>query len=160
MGNKFLKYFLLIGTTIVWGIIGVRILSGFGSVQKILHTKADTEKISFPIEEDTFTLQTDYSDPFIPEPDSLADPDSKYNEIKKISHPIDSTKLKPDYSFIKYVGLISGSSKKSRVAIINFRGNDVMMKEKDKIQGFTLKSIAKKELTFNSNRVSFQIKRE
>jgi hypothetical protein len=160
MSNKYLKYFLLIGTVIVWGIIGFRILSGFGSIQKPIPIKSDTEKIIFPMEEDTLTIQADYSDPFIPEPDSLTDPDSKSNEIKKMSHPIDSTKLKPDYSFIKYVGLISGSSKKSRVAIINFRGDDLMMKETDKIQGFTLKSIAKKELTFISNGISFQIKRE
>jgi hypothetical protein len=157
MNNKYFKYFLLAGVLIVWGIIGVRIVNGFHGDPKPQLISLDTEKISYAMHEDTFSIQADYSDPFVAETNTETEVGKSRHDMIKPSIALKAT---PDYSFIKYVGLISGMSRKGRIAIINFKGNDIMIKEKGKVEDFRLRRIQKKELTFDHLGLTIKIKRE
>jgi hypothetical protein len=150
MKGKYFKYILVLSTLVIWILIGIRIANSLHGNEKIAESNIKIQNlIPIPVV-DSFSLQADYPDPFIPTIDSIAAgllPLVKTN----FPHPnTDSVKPKQDYGFIKYVGLISGKSKKSRVAIVNFNGEDLMMKEKDKIHDFTLKKIGKEELVFDT----------
>jgi len=157
--NKYIKYFLIAGVAAVWGIIVVQVVKGFGGNDKPVLIKSNFENVNYAVSKDTFSLQANYPDPFIPSGDSLNEPAPKIN-VPNLPPAIDSSKIVPDYSFIRYVGLISGASKKSSVAIINFRGNDVMLKEKGKLEDFTLKKIEKTQLIFVHKGKTIKVKRD
>jgi hypothetical protein len=149
MENKYIKYLLIIGVVLIWGIIVVRIINGAEQQNKQIVVIPAVQTINYEKRKDSFSLLANYPDPFIPETDSLNE-DSLYktNFTKNSATRIDSIFRKPDYSFIKYVGIIANKEKKLKIAIINFRGNDMLMKEKDKIEDFRLKKIDNEKLTF------------
>jgi hypothetical protein len=158
--NKYLKYLLIIGTLTVWVIVILRVVNGMHSSQNSVKYTMPYQSPNVILEEDTFSLLVDYSDPFITEVDSSLSIEAKNIDLKKPINQGDSIHHKPNYDFIKYVGIISGISKKSRIAIVNFKGTDMMMKEKEKIEDFTLIKITKNSLTFHFKGAAISVTRQ
>lgn len=158
MKDKYLKYFLVMGTLAIWIIVIVRIASGFPGQIKSPEIKIKSQSYISIQDTDDITLQADYPDPFLPAEDTIVNnfpnPVSKPNTFNP-NH--DSSMSKPSFEFIKYMGLITAKSGKLKIAIVNFKGDDVMMREKDKIQGFTLKYIDKQKLMFELKGKSIKI---
>ncbi|HEY1872064.1 MAG TPA: hypothetical protein VGG71_13465 [Chitinophagaceae bacterium] len=149
MNNKKIKYFLIFAVSIVWGIIISRL---FKSLSPAMPSKMKMipNKISgLQIPADTFSLILDYPDPFVP--DTTENIISTSSSASKILIP----PTKPDISFIRYTGLISGPKKKSKIAILNIHGKEYLMKEGDKVEDIHLIKIEKNEIKFKWNGAIF-----
>src|SRR5688572_33482241 len=72
MNQKALKYFLVGGVDLVWGLIIYRIVDGLGTDDNMPVLKASgVSAKSYIPTTDSFTLIADYSDPFIPGADTV-----------------------------------------------------------------------------------------
>lgn len=147
MNQKILRYGLIAAVVLVWGMIIQQVFSAMGDDNKNAATPlSDTLSGIGTMPADTFSLLLNYDDPFILA-DTVAEIDTVV--VNPVSPPVvKAPEPKPDISFIRYMGMISNADKKSRAAIINFRGRDMMVREDQDVEEITIKKIKPGELSF------------
>lgn len=166
MNNKNFKYFLLAAAIIVWGLVIRTVVKGLASDDKP-NSKApiNLSAIDYSIKTDSFLLFNTYTDPFIPEIDTLQQKIDFINtQLKNVTtgtetfQPINTPTVvaKPDISFIKYNGMVANSSLKNKKAgFVTINGKDYMIKEGQKLEDIIIKKINKASLVINYKKQQF-----
>ncbi|HVV02638.1 MAG TPA: hypothetical protein VHC96_00385 [Puia sp.] len=162
MENKNMKYGLIGGTVIVWGLIVYRVSAGL-SGPDVSPAPAPKPHVTAPVpRNDSFVLYADYPDPFIPEKDSLDEIDLKKNVTAApgspggISGAVPSnggqpgamtggpkppTALETLKSILQYEGMVGNASKKLKIAIVTLHGQEQLVREKEKVDEIIIKKI-------------------
>ena len=147
MNPKLFKYILVVGVISVWGIIFYRLLNAASDTEISIPTKNKDQKL-IPFVVDSFSLYADYPDPFL-EQESTKE-DSLVNKEAKSQEPAIQTiiqnPVKPDISYLEYRGLIINPQNKTKVAIVRIKDKELMIKEKDRVEGVYFKKISKEKL--------------
>lgn len=155
MGSKNFRYFLIVAVVLVWGVIIVRILKSVSSVTKTTSRAHIYKKSYNNVAVDTFSLISDYPDPFIPDTSDINNASlSLQNSSSKPIVPV-----RPDISFIEYTGMISSSRHKSKIALVTVHGKEDVIKEGGIIEGFHLQKIEKTSLHFIKQGINFIVKK-
>ncbi|HEY4205250.1 MAG TPA: hypothetical protein VGM31_00495 [Puia sp.] len=145
--SKYLKYVLIVAVVGVWGAILYRIVRGLGSSSPLtqaapIHLASELRPAS-----DTFRLNADYPDPFLPQPDSLEkDTVLRPSQLPMpVSQPsISNVPLEePVGNIVQFNGVMGGPRNKRRVAIVTVHGKELMVREGEKIEGINIRRIRK-----------------
>jgi len=142
MPPKTLKYILIIGVAVIWGIIIFRIITAQneGAIKREVTAPP---KSAQPIY-DSFSLNADYPDPFLPDTTLiLPASQSKKNNAAQIQTNAPIEQSKPDINFIQYIGMISNPQKKIKVAIVQMHGREYLVREKEEFGEVTFLRIEK-----------------
>lgn len=168
MNPKMLKYFLITGVALIWGIITFRIIRSLSNNTPVVSVpQLAAPDFNYTIEPDTFFLFADYPDPFLPdeensdtgnisEPQSITNTDPGLNQPPQQTVPADSF----DPSTIKYTGMIANPDRKIRMAIIKINERETVLKEKDKTTGFTLQKILKDKIVIIHKSKRYEVLRD
>lgn len=164
MQSKYLKYFLLLGVAIIWGIILVRVLHSLGDDPSV--PQGNLAKAAFKIQDslktEPYDLLLDYRDPFLQEDDdvtidtfSMNTPESRIQKSGKLPIP-----LSPDISFIRYKGMIINSVTHKKAGIISVNGIDELAKPGLKIKDISVLCMEKKRVQIVYQGEKFWIKQQ
>jgi hypothetical protein len=158
MNGKYLRYFLMGAVVFIWGVIVVRIVYGLGEAKTpALQSKAAADP-EITIEVDSFTLNADYPDPFLPEKDgddtaSKTDAGVKTgNAVSPATGPAVPPAAGPAVTketvrgIIQYKGLFGNPKKRNAIAIVVIHGKSAIVREKDRVEGIYIEKIGKAEL--------------
>jgi hypothetical protein len=147
MNQKILKYGLIAAVALVWGLIIYRIVDGMGGDDGTPTIKsANVTGAAYVAPADSFMLIADYPDPFIPGVDT---PESSLAVATTIAPPVvapppvvnnNPPAVKKENS-VQYLGMIANPKRKLKVATININGKELLAKEKDKVEGYTVVKI-------------------
>ena len=150
MQQKKLRYFLIGGVTLVWGLIIYRVIIGlsFNNPLPTINSPI-ARQISESSDSDNFVLIADYPDPFLSEMDTVETKVSEAsNNGSKSAEPINiqpssTPALQGGYieGTIQYTGMIANPDQRIKVAAISLKGSDLLLREKDKVEGFTINKI-------------------
>ena len=143
MNQKVIRYGLIAGVVLVWGLILQQVFSAMGDDSKIATASTVDTSGLINMPADTFSLLLNYDDPFIQVEDTT---EIESAPAVVVTQPI--PEQKPDISFIKYMGMITNKEKRSRVAIINFKGHDMMVHEEQDVEDITIKKVSSGMLRF------------
>lgn len=168
MNPKMLKYFLITGVVLVWGIITFRIIRSLSNETPIVPvSQLAAPAFNYTTEPDTFFLFADYPDPFLP--------DEENSDTGNISEPKPITNTDPglnqpplqpvpsdgfDPSTIKYSGMIANPEMKIRMAIIKINEREAVLKEKDKTADFILQKILKDKIVIIHKTKRYEVLRD
>jgi hypothetical protein len=157
--SRFIKYLLICGVLLVWSLIIFRVVMGPGSVKTILITTQTIGYVNRTTTNDTFSILANYPDPFISIGDTLSEELSAKTNFQPTAIPrkLDSSIKQLDYGFIKYIGLISGGTKKVKIAMLDFKGEQVLLKKYDEYEGFELLSIYVNKIFLIKNGKKIQV---
>jgi len=144
MNPKILRYGLIAGVVLVWGMIIQQVFSAMGDDNKAVAAPLmDTAALTgLPV--DTFSLLLNYSDPFIPVEDTVEIIDT----VKTVAAVVITPPPPEPKPAIKYLGMITNKEKKTMVGIINFEGHDMMVQEGQDVEDITIKKIKAGMLSF------------
>lgn len=129
----------------VWGLIIYRVADGLNPNDNIPAIKAaNTLTTAYVAPTDSFTLIADYSDPFIPGSDTV---DAEVTAIPQPMAPPPAVVNKPPVDMykegtIQYLGMISNPAKKLKLGSITLNGKELLVREKDKIEGYMVQKIS------------------
>ncbi|HXB10120.1 MAG TPA: hypothetical protein VNW04_23515 [Puia sp.] len=155
MNNKYVKYFLIVAVIAVWATIIYRIAGGLSSGTQPIPPSVVASGNELKISSDTFALNADYPDPFLPDADSAATDtvtDRKVapplsagnaNAAGGASHPPTPESVA---GIIQLGGIIANPQKRSRIAIITLRGKEHLVREKERIEDIYIKSIGRDKI--------------
>lgn len=146
MNQKPVKYLLIGGVVLVWGLIIYRVVDGLNPDDNIPAIKAaNTLTNAYVAPADSFTLIADYSDPFIPGSDTVD------AEVTAIPQPVAAPPPAPVVNkppvdtykegTIQYVGMISNPQKKIKLGTITLNGKEMLVREKDNVEGYVVMKI-------------------
>lgn len=144
MKNKKLVYVLLPATIAVWAIAFMRIYRYFNpeGVQKyemVYTVPEENERISIP---DTFSIGTDYRDPFLGKSQKkIALPASSSSQVKSKEKPAKEPNKQVPEVQVFYSGMIRNQKSSSQLAMIRINGESKMMKPGDISGGIKLNRI-------------------
>ena len=165
MQQKHLKYLLLLGVVLIWGVVLYRILSNIDSnpnpPQAIHQRSVFTDKDSSSYE--PYTLLIDYADPFGADEDGpilRSSPDPSIKETGKYVTGGTTNDVKPDISFIKYKGIISNSITNKKAAIISVNGKDELARLNKVINNIKINAIKKDRIQVTYQGEKYWIKRQ
>lgn len=169
MNQKVLRYVLLTGVFVVWGVIFYKVMAALGEEEnfpKTLLSAPDTTEYS--LKKDTFSLLANYADPFLPigsleTPDSSdTDPLKNNSAVTQVQPAINPQPVLPlvDISFIQYLGMIANIERKTKTAMISIRGKETVAKEKDIIEDIEIKSISATKIAVVYKGKKFNISRK
>lgn len=153
MNQKYVRYFLIAGVTVVWGLIIYRVVEGLSGDDDLLPVTMNTAKLPVLAEkEEPYRLIADYPDPFLAGGDD--DTASAVVLTTAVSAPSSSTIYPPvappppppdpdayKEGMFQYVGMISNPEKKIKIATVVIKGTELVVKEKDKVMGFVIGKI-------------------
>ncbi len=147
MNQKPVKYLLIAGVVLVWGLIIYRVVDGMNPDDNIPAIKAaNTLTTAYVAPADSFTLIADYTDPFIPGSDSV---DAEALMDKPVTPPPPPPPVvnKPPVDTykegtIQYSGMISNPQKKIKLGTITLNGKEMLVREKDKVEGYVIQKIS------------------
>ena len=164
MNQKALKYFLVGGVAVVWGLIIYRIVDGLGTDDNMPVLKASgVSTKSYIPTTDSFTLIADYSDPFIPGADTVdADVALKAKPVATTPPPPVVDKPPADTykeGTIQYLGIIANPVKKLKLATINLNGKEMLVKEKEKVEGYVIQKITAETIVIRYKNKNITIQR-
>lgn len=137
MKNKKLTVFLFIGVALVWGFAIFQLLVNFSGNEPA--EKKDHKIVlsqSLLLKEDTFQLVLKYRDPFRIK--SVRTPSASIRRVpvKPVVPSKPPEEKKPeiiDWSFVRFIGLISNRDKNKSVALVSLHGKEKMVSEGDSI---------------------------
>lgn len=164
MQQKYLKYFLLLGVTVIWGIIILQILNNLGDdtlVQQPAYQKSFF-KIKDSSDYQPYELLLDYNDPFGAEEDKLALGDNTTNsKTGDVSYTAgsDVRSLKHDISFIRYKGMIANTVTRKKAAIISINGKDELAQIGKTINDVRINEIRKERILISYRGEKYWIKK-
>jgi hypothetical protein len=148
VNNKNVKYILIVAVVAVWATIIYRIVGHLSSGASSPRPPVAVSQNQLVMVSDTFTLNADYPDPFLEEADTTAG-DTILNGKPAQARSAGDQLLPPmesPTSIIQLTGIIGNPQKKSRVAIIDLRGKEYLVREKEKIEGFYVEKITKNSI--------------
>ena len=145
-----MKSFLIVAVIGVWSAIIYRIVHGLHSSGSIGTPAVVATPHEWREVQDSFSLYADYPDPF------LADEDSSAGEpvANKVAIPapavaaaaIPAVPKEPITNIIQFNGVITNPQKGLRIAIITVHGRQFLVKEREKVEGVTMRKIKKEEV--------------
>lgn len=160
MKDKRATIILLAAVGLVWGFALYQIISGFmGGEEPVYKKKASVQVQDLVVENDSFNLRLNYRDPFLGKlPAMAAGSTTRPVQVRsgrgakpvppKKQEPVLAPVLKPDVSFVNYIGLIKNQKTGKEVSLVSIHGRDYFM-----LEGQT-----EKEVTLLKNRIdSIQI---
>lgn len=152
MNQKILRYGLIGGVALVWGLIIYRVVDGLGEDDAPPFVKSAVVKADvLEKEPEKFTLIADYPDPFIPGGEGE---DTSSVQVSAVPGGGGGAPV-PVYTppvevykdgTIKYLGMIANPAKKMKVAVIQVNGKEMTVKEKDRFEEFTVSKIERGRL--------------
>lgn len=120
----------------IWGVITVKV---FGVLSPEPEIPVFAENVNFKpkeiIQRDTFSIVTDYRDPFLGTMSA-----SKKNTIKKTKRPV------VQFPNINYTGLITGQQNKDNIFFVTIDGTQYLMRKRSENNGVTLVSGTSKNI--------------
>jgi len=155
MNNKYVKYFLIIAVVAVWATIIYRVAGGLSSGTQAIPLPIPVSRNELKLNSDTFALNADYPDPFLPDADSAA---ADTISTRKISPALSAANAGAAGSashvptsesvagIIQLGGIIMNPQRRSRIAIITLRGKEHLVREKEKVEDVYIKSISKDKI--------------
>ena len=152
MNQKAIRYFLITGAVLIWGLIIYRVATAAGGddfppVTAPVHAVAPD---ALPV--DSFSLYANYPDPFIPDTGTvIITPTANTTTPLSPSAPAapgPPSPVKVDISFIQYHGMIYNPSKKLKTALMSIRGKETMLREKDSEGEITVRKIQGDRILF------------
>jgi hypothetical protein len=149
MDNKYFKFILIGAVILVWGGIIYRIIYGLSPGDAPANVRISMPKPEMRLTIDTFYLNADYTDPFLPEEDSVnIDSGSKRSNITPVSIGVSKEHLTQETvaAVIQFNGVIANPSKKKRVAIVTTQGKEFLVNEGDKIDNIRIFKIGKNSI--------------
>ena len=163
MNQKSLRYFLLAGVILIWGVIVFRIINGLNNNDDPANpVRKKVASINYNITKDSFLLIANYPDPFIPGNIKIKDagndlqPLTREPVLNNNSIP-EQKKIAFDINSIQYHGMIANSETKMKLAIITLADKEYTAKEGDKIELITLRKITKTGIVIISKGKSYTI---
>jgi hypothetical protein len=162
MSQKFLRYSLIIAVAIVWGVILYKVFAALNNEEEHQSLALPVNAINYAVQKDTFSLLANYSDPFLPFSVDTADLLLDTLSTTTVSSSSVSMAKEPevDISFIQYLGMISNVEKKNKAAIVSIRGKEVIIKEKEVVEGISFKSITTGKISIVYKGKKFNITRQ
>ncbi|MCF6347007.1 MAG: hypothetical protein L3J20_01745 [Flavobacteriaceae bacterium] len=155
MKNKKNTYILLTAVLLVWSILGYRIFSTVNPNKEKRQTviASNSFKPQLVKESETFTINTDYRDPFL---DKLSK--KKVVKAKKVIRTTRKTPKTP-FPAIIYKGLVSSKRKQQQVFLINIDGQQYFFKKNNTHKEVKLLRGSNKQvvLRFQGQQQSFSI---
>lgn len=167
MQQRYLKYGLITGVIIVWGLIIIRIANNLDQGVSLPETVSN--KPSFKSKDSSFyqpyDLLLNYADPF------GAD-DGKYEKLPSAGIDEKATTsgiaagnaagafTKPDISFVRYKGMIINSKTRKKAGIISINGKDQMVRSGEKPNGLHIGEIQKDKIRITYLGSEFSLKRQ
>ncbi len=160
MNNKLLKYLLLTGVVLVWGIIIYKITKNINedssTNQSTIPNKKTPEQVT---KNDEFILIANYRDPFFE--NNITEANTQQQAIiteKQIDKIPFIQKQKPILNTnIKFYGMIQNKTTKKKVAVISVNGVDDMVQEKQKLGDILIKKINQHEIIVTYKHENFFI---
>lgn len=148
MNQKAVRYGLIAGVAVVWGLIIYRVVDGLTGDDDLKPGILAVSKNAVPEEkEERFTLIADYPDPFLAGGDSSATSvTAPAVAMQTVAPPPVRTTPPPDPNaykegMIQYLGMISNPEKKLKIASVNIKGTELLVREQEQVMGFTIKKI-------------------
>ncbi|WP_205511079.1 hypothetical protein [Longitalea arenae] len=162
--QKPVKYLLIGGVVVVWGLIIYRVVDGLSPDEHMPAIKAaNTLTAAYAAPADSFTLIADYSDPFIPGTDTVD------AEVTPLSQPVAAPMpapvvVKPPVEVykegtIQYEGMISNPQKKIKLGAITLNGKELLVREKDKVEGYVVQKISAEMIVIRYKNKNITIQR-
>lgn len=154
MKQKSFKYVLITAVALVWGLIIYRVIKGLGGDDVSPIAVASVKKIDYTAPVDSFALMADYGDPFQPSLTEEEEPVSGMNTEAPVTTPALPVAPPPpqfDFNTIQYHGMMSNPDSKKKIAILSISGKDYLVKEKEKIEGVTVRKITPDEIVVTVN---------
>jgi hypothetical protein len=160
--QKFLRYSLITAVAIVWGVILYKVFTALNKEEENQSLALPAKAITYAVQKDTFSLLANYSDPFLPFSADTADLLLDSLSTTTVSTTSVSMAKEPDVdvSFIQYLGMISNVEKKNKAAIVSIRGKEVIIREKEAVEGITFKSITTGKISIVYKGKNFNITRQ
>ena len=163
MTSKYLRYFLMTAVVFIWGVIVYRIVYGLGGAKGAAVRNATTTEPEMAIEVDSFTLNADYPDPFIPEEDTSTKADGKTGAVVAGGAGVPASggpsgagaagmpavpaiTKETVAGIVQYKGYFGDPKKRNAIAIVVIHGKGAVVRERDKLEGITIKKIGREEL--------------
>jgi len=153
MNQKRLRYALIGGVVLIWGLIIYRVINGLSSDEPVVATKKQISKINYDVASDSFILFANYPDPFIKDETDLT--------FVKDNIPTTSNQLtipgtqidKPlfDFGIVEFRGMIVNPETKRKIAFISVKGREYTVKEGDEIEGLSVKKITATEILVSAD---------
>jgi hypothetical protein len=164
MNNKYLKYFLIVAAIGIWGLIIYRIIQASkGGPDASIGFDSTPGNLMTDVTADTFTLNADYPDPFIPEKeeeDSVSESKSPDENIGVPSPELAPLSEESIAGLIKFRGIVENPQKKIRVAIVSINGREYVVHERDKVEGIYITKIMREKLKINYKNNQYDIEKE
>lgn len=148
MNQKTIRYFLIGGVALVWGLIIYRIaVAATGDDGINAASPLHTQPASLPVP-DTFSLYANYPDPFIPDTNTTITTTMGTSAVTPSQSAASQlpAATKVDISFIQYHGMITNPSKKIKMALLSIHGKETMLREKESGMGVTIKKMSGSKL--------------
>lgn len=138
MKQKNIRYFLITGVLLVWGIIIYRVINALSGSDTILKPAMTKPVVSaYAIKADSFFLYANYPDPFNAEEettDSLINSEQNKQASTPPSTFNNTTAVETDLSFIQYHGMIANPATKMKAAMLSIKGKEFTAREKDLLE--------------------------
>ncbi len=147
MNQKPVKYLLIGGVVLVWGLIIYRVVDGLSPDDVPAIKAANPLAVTYVPPADSFTLIADYSDPFIPGSDTVdAEVEMTAKPVVAPAPPPPVINKPPADAYkegtIQYEGMISNPAKKLKLGTITLNGKEMLVKEKDKVEEYLIQKIS------------------
>lgn len=147
--QKAVRYFLIAGVTVVWGLIIYRVadgLSGDDALPAPAMAAVHSSGIAAPAA--GYTLIADYPDPFIPGADSTKTPAGVGPDVAQTVAPASGFTAPPPpdpdayrEGMVQYLGMMANPEKKLKIASLTIKGTDHLVREGETVMGFKVKKI-------------------
>lgn len=164
MNQKPVKYALIGGVVLVWSLIIYRIVEGLSPDDNVPAIKSTgTPQVAYIPTTDSFTLIADYSDPFIPNTDTVDEVTAMNKPVAAPTPPPPVVSKPPEDTYkegtIQYLGMIANPAKKLKLATINLNGKEMLVKEKDKIEAYLVQKITLEAIVIRYKNKNITIQR-
>jgi len=147
MNQKSLRYILLGGVVLIWGIIIFRVINGLSTDDPVNLVKKKTISFNYNTTKDSFLLLANYPDPFIPENIAINETGNDLLSLPKEpvinNNPPAPKKPEFDIQLIQYHGMIANPETKMKLAVVNIAGKEYTAREGDKIEPVSIRKITK-----------------
>ena len=147
MHQKSLRYILLGGVVLVWGIIVVRVINGLSTDDPVNLVKKKTVSFNYNTTQDSFMLLANYPDPFIPQNIAANETGNDLQTLPKEAvvniNPPAQKKPEFDIQTIHYHGMIANPETKMKLAVVTVAGKEYTAREGDKIEPVSIRKITK-----------------
>lgn len=161
--KKQIKYLLLVGVALIWGIVLYKVIRGLNNEDSIVRpSKGVNNNVAKASAKKSYDLLPHYSDPFGAEEFedmsiSNADTLIKISPIPAIAI---TEKIPENISFVKYKGSVMNSTTKKMVGILSINGKDEYVKPKVRLNEITILQIKKDKIFIKYHKNNFWIKKE